>query len=81
VPGDTYRNLVIHPTFSARTFKHILVPVWLLTYTYGPRVYHVLVNGHTGRMAGEYPKSPWKIALLVIGVIIFVLILLLSQNS
>ena len=28
VPGDTYRNLVIHPTFSARTFKHILVPVW-----------------------------------------------------
>ena len=35
IPGDTYRNLVIHPTFSARTFKHILVPVWLLTYTYG----------------------------------------------
>ena len=45
VPGDTYRNLVIHPTFSARTFKHILVPLWLLTYTYGAKVFHVLVNG------------------------------------
>jgi hypothetical protein len=22
---------VIHPTFSAQTFKHILVPLWLLT--------------------------------------------------
>ena len=45
VPGDTHRNLEIHPTFSSRTFKHILVPVWLLTYTYGARIFHVLVNG------------------------------------
>src|SRR3954470_3154488 len=78
VPGDTYRNLVIHPTFSNRTFKHVLVPVWLLTYTYGPKVYQVLVNGYTGRMAGQYPKSPWKIALIVIGVIIFLLLILMS---
>jgi hypothetical protein len=81
IPGDTYRSLTIHPTFSARTFKHILVPLWLLTYTYGNRVWQVLVNGHTGRMAGEYPKSPWKVALLVIGIIIVVLILLLSQQN
>ena len=36
IPGDTYRNLEIDPQFSGRTFKHVLVPVWLLTYTYGP---------------------------------------------
>jgi len=53
VPGDTYRNLEIRPTFSAKTFKHILVPVWLLTYTYGARIFHVLVNAATGRMAGK----------------------------
>jgi hypothetical protein len=79
VPGDTYRNLVIHPTFSSRTFKHILVPVWLLTYTYGARIFHVLVNGVTGRMAGEYPKSFWKVFFLVVGIIILVLIVLLLQ--
>jgi hypothetical protein len=81
IPGDTYRNLTIHPTFSNRTFKHILVPVWLLTYTYGPQVYQVVVNGYTGRMAGQYPKSAWKIALIVIGVMIFILLLLMSQNN
>jgi hypothetical protein len=82
IPGDTYRNLVIHPTFSARTFKHILVPVWLLTYTYGARVFHVLVNGATGRMAGEYPKSFWKVFFLVVALIILVLIVLvLSQDQ
>jgi hypothetical protein len=80
IPGDTYRNLVIHPTFSARTFKHILVPLWLLTYTYGTAVFHVLVNGSTGRIAGEYPKSFWKIACLVLGVIIVILLVLLSQG-
>ena len=52
VPGDTYRNLQIHPTFAGQTFKHILVPMWILTYTYGSRVFQLVVNGYTGRMAG-----------------------------
>jgi len=82
IPGDTYRNLVIHPTFSAQTFKHILVPLWLLTYTYGAKVFQVLVNGATGRMAGEYPKSFWKVFFLVVAIIIVVMIvLLLSQDQ
>ncbi len=81
VPGDTHRNLVIHPTFSARTFKHILVPVWLLTYTYGAKIFHVLVNGVTAQMAGEYPKSFWKVFFLVVGIIIVVMIVLLLQGS
>src|SRR3954466_8885404 len=77
IPGDTYRNLVIHPTFSNRTFKHILVPIWLLAYTFGAKTFHVLVNGSTGRMAGEYPKSFWKVLFLVIGIIIAVLIVVM----
>jgi hypothetical protein len=81
VPGDTYRNLVIHPTFSAQTFKHILVPLWLLTYTYGAKVFHVLVNGATGRMAGEYPKSFWKVFFLILGIVILVLIVLMLQQD
>ena len=81
IPGDTYRNLQIHPVYSARTFKHILVPVWLLSYNFREKAYQVVVNGVTGRMAGEYPKSPWKIALLVLAAIIVALtILMLSQN-
>lgn len=70
VPGDTQRNLRIYPTFSARTFKHVLVPIWLLVYTFGRNPYQVVVNGYTGRMAGRYPKSPWKIALLIVLAII-----------
>jgi hypothetical protein len=81
IPGDTYRSLEIHPVFSGRTFKHILVPVWLLSYLYGSRSYQVVVNGDTGRMAGQYPKSAWKIALLVLlALIVFLIVILANQN-
>ena len=49
VPGDTHRNLQIFPDYSGRTFKHVLVPVWLLSYNYGAKAFQVIVNGYTGR--------------------------------
>ena len=81
VPGDTYRNLQINPQYSARTFKHVLVPIWLLTYTYGAKVFNVIANGYTGKIAGRYPKSFWKIAFVVLFAIIGAIIALsLSQQ-
>jgi predicted RNA-binding Zn-ribbon protein involved in translation (DUF1610 family) len=77
IPGDTYRNLQINPEFSGRTFKHVLVPVWLLSYTYGSRAFQVIVNGYTGRIAGQYPKSIWKIVLLVLAAIAVAVVLAL----
>ena len=74
VPGDTHRNLQIHPSFSGQTFKHVLVPIWMLSYTYGSKVYQVVVNGYSGQIAGEYPKSIWKIVLLIFVVLVLVLI-------
>jgi len=66
VPGDTHRNLNVNSDYSGQTFKHILVPVWLLSYSYGPRTFQVVINGFTGAMAGRYPKSWVKILLAVL---------------
>jgi len=49
VPGDTYRNLDVQTNYSGQTFKHILTPVWLLTYRYGQRLFQVAINGYDGR--------------------------------
>ena len=76
IPGDTYRNLAVSPRYSAQTFKHILAPVWLLQYNFRQRAFQCVINGHTGAISGEYPKSPWKIALLVIAAIIVVIIVM-----
>jgi predicted RNA-binding Zn-ribbon protein involved in translation (DUF1610 family) len=75
VPGDTYRNLTIDPRYTGQTFKHILVPVWLLRYNYGARVFQVLVNGYTGAIAGDWPASPWKIFFLILGALLVVLLI------
>jgi hypothetical protein len=66
VPGDTYRNLQVSAQYSNRTFKHVLLPIWLLTYTFGSRVFQVLVNGYTGTIAGRRPYSWIKITLAVL---------------
>lgn len=67
VPGDTHTNLDVAATYSGQTFKHILVPVWLLTYHFHGRPFQVVINGYTGRIAGRYPKSWIKITLAVLG--------------
>ena len=69
VPGDTHRNLQVDTDYSGQTFKHILVPIWLLTYNYGARAFQVVINGYTGTIAGKYPKSWIKITLAVLAVL------------
>ena len=76
IPGDTFRNLNVRADYSAQTFKHILAPVWLLSYTYGARVFQCAMNGVTGAIRGEYPKSPWKVALLVLAVLVVIWIVI-----
>jgi hypothetical protein len=81
VPGDTQRNLSVRATFANQRFKHILVPVWLMTYRYGTNTYQVVVNGVTGSIAGERPWSWIKITLLVLVVLLVLFVVGLSQSD
>ena len=80
VPGDTHRNLRVNTRHSGRTFKHILVPVWILSFTYRQKIYQVLVNGYSGKIAGDYPLSWWKVFFLAVVVLIAVIIVLSLQE-
>lgn len=66
VPGDTYRNLRIQPHFTDKTCKHILCPVWLIAYQYRGKSYQGALNAVTGKTHARFPRSPWKIALVVL---------------
>jgi hypothetical protein len=80
VPGDTYRNLVVHTSYARQTFKHILAPVWLMSYTFGARAFQCVQNGVTGAIEGEYPKSPWKIAGIVL-VLFIIAVIVMSMGG
>jgi hypothetical protein len=80
IPGDTNRNLEVQANYSGQTFKHILAPVWLLSYHFGAKAFQAVMNGFTGSVTGEYPKSWIKVALLVLAAIV-VAIIALSLGS
>ena len=81
VPGDTQRNLNVDTDYAGQTFKHILTPIWLLTYTYGPKSFQVVINGFTGAIAGQYPKSWVKITLAIMAILAVVgLLVILTKH-
>ncbi len=80
VPGDTQRNLRVRSSYSGQTFKHILAPLWMLQYRYGTKNFQVVMNGYTGAISGDYPKSWVKIMFTALAVIIVLLILMTAMS-
>ena len=79
IGGDDQRIHSISVTYGAQTYKHLLLPVWLLAYKFGSKPYQVVVNAATGEVQGQRPYSWVKITLLVlflvgVGVLIAVLV-------
>ena len=52
------------------TFKHLLLPIWISSYTYQGKIYQFVVNGRTGEVEGNYPLSKIKVAISIIIAII-----------
>ena len=79
---DRVRSVRLNTSYYDETYKHIFIPVYSTAYTYKGNHYNVLINGETGKIKGEYPKSPVKIAAIII-VIIGILfgIYLASSNN
>jgi predicted RNA-binding Zn-ribbon protein involved in translation (DUF1610 family) len=73
IGGDEQRVHSVDTSWSAETFKHILLPVWMAAYKYNGKSYRFLVNGQTGAVQGERPWSIWKIGLAAIIVLFLIL--------
>lgn len=63
---DRVSSIRLHTSYSDETYKHIFIPVYSTAYIYKNNHYNVLINGETGKIKGEYPKSPFKIAAIII---------------
>lgn len=74
VPGDTYRGLSVVSQFTGVAYKAALLPIWIAAYRYGEKPYRFLVNGVTGKTAGNAPWSVLKIALAVLAALVVLLI-------
>lgn len=66
IGGDKQRIHRLDSRYDAITFKHLLLPVWLLAYRFHDTPYRVFVNAATGEVQGERPYSWVKILLAVL---------------
>lgn len=66
IGGDTQRIQSKNTHYQNSTYKLILLPVWYSSFEYKGKNYQTVINGQNGKVAGQYPKSPTKIAAAVI---------------
>jgi DNA-directed RNA polymerase subunit RPC12/RpoP len=81
IGGDEQRVSQVATNYSAVTFKHLLLPVYVGAYRFRDKVYQVVLNGRTGEVQGERPYSFWKIFLLVLFIVVLVVVVGLVFGS
>jgi hypothetical protein len=71
--GREKRNLQIGAgNWSGMTFKHVLLPIWIGTYYFQGKEFHLLVNGQTGKVGGKKPRDNVKITFSGLTALLFV---------
>jgi len=76
VPGRPLRNFQVKShDFIGETPRLALLPVWLGAYLYSGKIYLVLINGQTGKVAGDKPVDRVKVIALAVAACLVILIL------
>jgi DNA-directed RNA polymerase subunit RPC12/RpoP len=83
IGGDVQQVDSQQTNYSAVTFKHILLPVWLLAYRYQNKTYQVMMNAATGEVSGQRPYSWVKItfAAMLIAIVVATIWSFSNQNG
>ncbi len=69
IGGDEQRIDSLDSHYTAITYKHLLLPTWLMAYRFRDKAYQVMVNATTGEVQGQRPYSWVKITFAVLAVI------------
>lgn len=82
IGGDEQQITSRQTTFNSLLYKHLLLPIWLLTVVYEGKPFQVFINGVTGEVQGQRPWSKAKIAAAVTAaVILLILIIVVWQGA
>lgn len=81
IGGDVQRIQAKSTSFLTLTYKHLLLPIWLLTVIYQQQPFQVFINGVTGEVQGQRPWSKVKIAAAVVAAIIVAVIVFVIYSA
>ncbi|MFJ7933842.1 hypothetical protein [Sporosarcina sp. NPDC096371] len=69
VPGDVVNIVSVSTDYTAITYKHMLLPIWISSFAFNNKIYRFLVNGQTGKVSGKSPVSAVKVSFAVLAVL------------
>ncbi len=69
---DGVENLNIQTNYNSFKYSYCALPIYRINYTYKNKKYSNVMNGQTGALGGNYPKSTAKIVAIVLSIIIIV---------
>ncbi len=81
IGGDVQQITSMGVHWDMLRYKHLLLPVWLLTVVYAGAPFQVFINGITGEVQGQRPYSKVKIALAVFVVVVIAAVAYLVFGS
>lgn len=81
IGGDEQRVTSVNTRWFDMTFKHVLLPIWLLTVIYDGKPFQVCINGFTGEVQGRRPFSKVKIAAAVTAVVLLLILGLMAYAA
>lgn len=70
--ADTVKELKISTTHDDVTYKYLTLPVWLSSFKYDNKIYSFMVNGQTGKVAGEAPTSKLRVTIAIVIVLLII---------
>lgn len=81
IGGDEQRVHSVQTQWFNMTFKHVLLPIWLLTVIYNGTPFQVCINGFTGEVQGRRPYSTVKIAAAVTAAVLVILLVVVAYMA
>ena len=60
-------NLTVN--YNNVTYKYVLLPLYIGHFNFKEKLYNFFVNGRNGKTTGKVPVSPFKVGLVVLGVL------------
>lgn len=62
--ADVVDYLNMSMSHIGKSFKYMLMPVYITATKYGEKIYNQFVNGCTGKITGKAPVSPLRVAVV-----------------
>lgn len=72
IGGDKQKIRNKNTQYNDLMFKLLLLPIWISAFKFNGKLYQFVVNGRTGEVIGEYPKSTAKIVMMVVAILVII---------